>query len=452
VIQPREALAAALVLILVSGCEGDAIAHVEGSSAVQVQEADDYPHLIARIGLADDARGGDRWLGDGVELHQVVSDEDAWMEVVAQPGGGVRQVPGQPLPLQHSDRATLLIRAEDASADAPVEVELAFYDAAHGNRFWRPLSFEDSEWHELDIDLAHLRYDRGTIPRWEDVTSWGLVFRTAGTIAVRGLVLWQDGSNASPYLTDQDLRKNFPAPSQVRFSDRAPFVVLTDEPKLDLDNVLDALTEMDTRMRRRFPDMPTPDRPVPLLVFSTEEGYRSFWKRFAEQTGSGARPLPEDEGYTWMGIATAWYSDEYGPVRPTYVHEASHALLERSAGLAAQRSWLFEGLGVFDQLEVSRQDLRPVYSRGLRRTQLRMPLEELISGDPIPTSRYWQATLFMEWILVDPERTAALGAALEDMRQRGSADLRGLVVRHFGLDLPTFTANFWEWAAETYGR
>jgi hypothetical protein len=451
VISTREAAFAALALVWASGCEGDAVAHVQPASSAE-REAEDYPHLVARHGIAEDVHADDRWVGKGVALHRVSAEGDAWMEVAAEAGGGVRTFPKPRLPLARSDRATLLIRAEAATPEQPVEVELAFYDALRGNRFWRPLTLEDGEWQELDVDLAHLRYDRGAVPRWEDVTSWGLEFQTASTVDVRGLTLWQDGSNASPYLSERDLRSAFAAPSLVRVGDRAPFVVLTDDPRLDIDSVLEALIEMDTRMRGRFPDLPTPDRPVPLLVFSTEESYRTFWRQFAARAGARAGPLAEDEGYTWMGVATTYYSDEYGLVRPTYVHEASHALLERSLGLAAQRSWLFEGLGVFDQLEVSRQDLRFVYAQGLRRSDLKMPVDELVSGKPIPTSRYWQATLLMEWILVDAERTAALAAALEDMRRRGSADLRWLVSRHFDMDMATFTAEFWGWATDTYGR
>lgn len=418
----------------------------------ELRDTGAYPRLTCRAEVGGDVTTNDRWLGEGVELHPVELEGDAWMEVVASAGGGVRTFPAEPPPFERSDRATVHIRAEDASPEAPVEVELSFYDAARANRYWRPLVFDDSEWHELDIELPYLRYDRGSVPRWENVTSWGLVFRTAGTVAIRGMDLWQDHAAVSPYLGENELRRFFSSPSRVRVAERAPFVVLTDEPRVDLDGVLEALVEMDERTRRRFPDMPTPERPVPLLIFADEGNYRSFWRRFARRTGSRTRPLSEDQGYTWMGIATAWYSDTYGPVRPTYVHEASHALLERSLGLAAQRSWLFEGLGVFDQLEVSRQDLRKVYLEGLRRSDVKMPLGELLAGGPIPTSHYWQATLFLEWVLVDPERTAALAAAVEDMRRLGSTDLRWLLQRHFELDLPTLTASFWAWADDTYGR
>jgi hypothetical protein len=76
----------------------------------------------------------------------------------------------------------------------------------------------------------------------------------------------------------------------------------------------------------------------------------------------------------------------------------------------------------------------------------------LISGAPIPTSRYWQATLLLEWLLADPGRTAGLASAMEDMRLRGSADLGPLMERHFGIDLPEFSAAFWGWAWSTYAR
>src|SRR5690606_25584290 len=141
---------------------------------------------------------------------------------------------------------------------------------------------------------------------------------------------------------------------------RGSFVVLTDHVDLDLDATLASLVQMQRRTERLFPALPMPSQPVPLLVFSSERAYRAFWDDYGTKVGSRGRPLPEDHGYTWQGIATAWYTDAFGPVRPLYVHEASHAFIERTLGIDAQRSWLFEGLGNLEQLEVSGQDVAPV--------------------------------------------------------------------------------------------
>jgi hypothetical protein len=187
------------------------------------------------------------------------------------------------------------------------------------------------------------------------------------------------------------------------------------------------------------------------LVFADEREYRGFWDGFSARFGTRVVPRNEDEGFTWQGVATAWFSERYGPVRPTYVHEAHHALLERAYGLAAQRSWLFEGLANLEQLEISHQDLAGVYRRGLRRADKTSALAELLDGRAIRTDRYWQATLFAEWLGADPQRRAALDSALFEMAQRGSTDVRPVVRRHFGSDLDALGVAFWSWAWAMYG-
>jgi hypothetical protein len=233
--------------------------------------------------------------------------------------------------------------------------------------------------------------------------------------------------------------------------ERAPFVLVTDAPRLEADRVLAALATMHERTRALLPHMPVPTSAVPLLVFADEREYRWFWESFSARFGAHVVPHAEDEGFTWQGVATAWWNDRYGPVRPTYVHEAHHALLERAYGLAAQRSWLFEGLANLEQLEISQQELGAVYRRGLRRADKTTALPELLDGRPIRTDRYWQATLLAEWLVSDPQRRTALDSALFEMSQRGSADLRPLVRRHFGSDLDALGVAFWSWAWTTYG-
>jgi hypothetical protein len=228
--------------------------------------------------------------------------------------------------------------------------------------------------------------------------------------------------------------------------------VLTDARELDVDAVLVALDQMHVRTVARFPGLTLPEQSVPLLVFGSETAYRKFWAGFSADMGSRARPLAEDEGYTWLGVATAWYSNAYGAVRPVYVHEASHALIERALGLDAQRSWLFEGLGNVAQLDVSGQDIASVYRQGLMRSGVKMPVFEMLSGGAIPTTRYWQATLLMQFLLADAGRTHALAGALQDMRAAGSADLRPHLERHFGMDVPRFSAAFWAWAWSEFAR
>lgn len=437
-----------MVALLGAGCHGDGTAHARKAEADIVASPS---RLLVRQEYAGTV-AEDRWgLGGRVEIRDhAPPGEPGGVVVQAQVGGSVWSLPAVPMSYAQSDRVILQVRAQDVSPQAPLVVDLAFDDPKHRNRFWRRVEIVEPGWQMLSFPLSHFRYDRGNTPRWEDVTAWGLVFQTDGQLEIHSIELWQDGRNPSPYIEVDDLRMFFDDDGAVREARRGPFVVLTDAPALRMGPVLDALEAMYQRTRERFPNLVAPPDPIPLLIFADEAEYRRFWTSFSTQVGGHARPLTEDHGFTWMGIATTWYSGQYGPVRPVYVHEASHALLERALGLAAQRSWLFEGLGNLDQLAISNQDLRDVYREALARSDVKMTVGDLVSGDPIPTSRYWQATMFMEWIVSDPQRTAALASAMEAMRERGSTDLRPLLEEHFGLDMARLSASFWSWAWRTY--
>ena len=124
--------------------------------------------------------------------------------------------------------------------------------------------------------------------------------------------------------------------------------------------------------------------------------------------------------------------------RPTTQELGQHALLLVGSNVA--------------QLDVSGQDIASVYRQGLVRSGAKMPVFEMLAGGAIPTGRYWQATLLVQFLLADAGRTHALAAALHDMRAMGSADLRPHLERHFGMDVPRFSAAFWSWAWAEYAR
>lgn len=430
--------------LLATGCQ--AVAATPAERAISSS-----PKLLFREAMAEGTPS--RWLpGDGVVVRDSVGREDESFGIEAEAGGTVRALPLSTPGFERADRATIHVRVDAASTQSPLELELSFFDDSSGNRWWRTLTLDRAGWHAVDVPLSELRYDRGLTPKWENVGSWGVTFRTDGVVEFGDFELWQDGDRPTPYRTTDELRADFPDPASVREGVAGPFVVLTDERDLDMDAVLDALMRMHAQTYANFPSMPPPKRAIPLLVFASDEDYRAFWDRFGDRVGGRVRPKAQDQGYTWQGIAATTYSDEYGPVRPVYVHEASHALLEQALGLAAQGSWLYEGIGILAQLEVSKQDLSGVYRRGLARSDVKTPIFELVAGRPIATSRYWQAVLLVEWMLADPGRRAALDAALVDMRSQGSTDLRPLLERHFGLDMPRLSASFWAWAWSTYAK
>ncbi len=349
------------------------------------------------------------------------------------------------LPFALASRLVLNLRARGPGATR-VEVEL--FDDSVGTRRWHEIEVDDRG--SIEIPLVHFRHDRGRVPDLRRTTRWGLRFVDPGVIEIESFELWRDDDRTAEDRELDDLIATFPEPDRVRVFRRAPFVLVTDAETLAPAPVLDALERSYVHTRQLLPSMPVPSSSVPLLVFAEDAGYRGFWSRYSAARGAAVEPLREDDGFTWQGVATASFSRAYGEVRPTYVHEAHHALMERAWGLAAQRSWLFESLANVEQLAISRQDIRLVYRTGLRRGGQWTPIAELGSGAPIATKNYWQATLLMQWLVADATRRRALDSAVVEMAQLGSSDLRPLARRHFGRDIDALAVELWWWAWDEY--
>jgi hypothetical protein len=386
--------------------------------------------------------------GPGVTSSGLVASTDraepgAGLAIVAEPGGVLQMSTPLAEALPEASRLRLVVTTE-----APLRLEVEV-QGDRGPRLWRPVEL-DAGTHTLDVRFTDLRYDRGVAARVDDATRWGVRLPRGGAFELAAVELWRDDHGTSSDREIDALREDFDDPSRVVEHRRGSFVLLTDATELDPSLVLDALERTEHNARRLLPRMPTTPSPVPLLVFADAAEYRRFWSRFGARHGAEVGPRSEDEGLTWQGVATAVWSDQW-PVRPTFTHEAHHALLERSYRLSASRSWLFEGLAILEQLEISRQDLRPVYRKGLRRRQAAAYLEDLTDGAPIDTGQYWQAAMFVGWLTSDPGRLAALDAALVEMSARGDTNLNPVVPRYFGTDFRRLSVDFWSWAWLAYG-
>lgn len=364
--------------------------------------------------------------------------------LAAQPGGSLELSPEAAVPIGAASRLRLVV-----AAATPMRIEIGLGDASTGTRLYRPIDLVAGE-QVVDLRLVDLRYDRGVVPRLDRARSWSVRFVDGGEIELRAFELWRDDDLDAATREIDALREDFDDSSVVSTFHRGPFVILSDAPLLDPEAVFDALDRMHAQTRALLPNMPVATRPIPLLVFADDTQYIRFWRRFSARVGADIGPRKGDEGLAWLGVATATFSPEWS-VRPTFVHEAHHALLERSYGLSAGRSWILEGLAILAQLEVSEQDLAPVYRHGLQRRHAPESLQALTNGTPIDTSDYWQVALLAEWLTSDSGRRAALDAALSEMAARGDTDLRLVAPRYFGADLGVVTAEFWSWAWFAHG-
>lgn len=380
----------------------------------------------------------------GLTASTDLAQPGAGLSIVAEPGGFLQMTTPLGDALPEASRLRLVV-----TVAAPVRLEVEL-QGDRGPRLWRPVEL-DAGTHTVDVRFTDLRYDRGIAARVEDVRRWGLRLPRGGAFELAAVELWRDDQGSPALREVEALREDFDDPSRVTVHRRGSFVLLTDAASVDPSVVLDALERTEQNARRLLPRMPKATSPVPLLVFADDGEYRRFWSRFGARLGAEVGPRTEDEGLTWQGVATAVWSSEWPEVRPTFTHEAHHALLERSYRLSASRSWLFEGLAILEQLEISRQDLRPVFRKGLRRRHAAAYLEDLTDGAPIDTGQYWQAAMFVGWLTSDPGRLAALDAALVEMSARGDTNLNPVVPRYFGTDFRRLSVDFWSWAWLAYG-
>ncbi|QDV38232.1 hypothetical protein [Tautonia plasticadhaerens] len=369
------------------------------------------------------------------------------------PGASLRTRPIPDGPdLSRFDRAVVRVNARGASAEDPVVFEVHFYAAGRRAWRWRKVSLDRDGWQELRLPLAYFRPGGGTSPSWDEVDRLGFHLRTDAELVLDGLELVPgDSEDAAELSVDQLLRDAFGPEAETRVHRRGPFVVLTDSPDVPEAPLLDALEAMGRRTREEFPNLPEPTGPVWLLIFAEDDDYRAFWPRFARRFAGEMGP-PGSGGFTALGIASAsCLPDDPEAVRPVFVHEASHALMDRMLGVASEGNWLFEALGTRYQLDVSGQDLGPIVRQGLADPKARSPLEELLDGEPVPETRYWQVATVVDWLLDDPGRRAAFHLAVDAMRSRGSTDLRPLAPEFLGGDLDELEPEWLDWLRRSYG-
>jgi hypothetical protein len=307
------------------------------------------------------------------------------------------------------------------------------------------VEFERPGWREVDLPLDSFRTGGG-VPAWEEVDRLGFLFRTGGTLELDGIELRRGRAPDAAYLSTSELvREAFGGGRPARVLRRGPFVVSTDEPRLDGAKLLDALEAMYGRTRADLPGLPAPSHPAPLLIFAADRNYREFWPRFARRFG-GEAAAPGSGGFTALGVASASAAADPAAIRPVFVHEASHALAGPMLGLDNRGEWLLEGLATRYQLAFSGQDIGPIARAGLADARGRATFEDLLDGEPIPEARYWQAALVIDWMLADPGRRERFLAALGAMRRRGSTDLRPLARSHFGVALADLESSWLAWA------
>lgn len=282
--------------------------------------------------------------------------------------------------------------------------------------------------------------------------------RLALNLAALGLCLAlgsTDEPTASPPAELSKLaRLAFPAASGEHAAPSGAFVVMSDAPRLDRAALHSALADLQKHVARDFPAAASqPSQPVPLIIFAAKREYLAFWQRYAASRGVDLA-APASAGFTANGVATGYidpadrtFPDSASapsktPIRPVWIHEAAHALLERQVGIGSRNDWLSEGLATRCQLAFSGEDISDRVRRGVLNPRARTPLRKLLDGAPIPPDRYWQAASVVDFLLRDEESAAAFRVLVATIRGRDSSNIVDLLPQYVGYTVDELEAQW----------
>lgn len=344
----------------------------------------------------------------------------------------------------------LRVRSDSATPSEPTVLEVQFFTPSHG-WYWRRVDVRAGDFETIRVPLRWFRTSRDASPRWSEVDSLGIWFRNGGKVEIDDIKLIDGGrSNAAERSLDDIATEAFAAGTEPIRAERRGFVLMTDDPSLPVDAVLDAIDAMRASVKRDFPDHGPTWRPVVLLVFARDADYRSFWPRFAARFGSTIE-APTNDGFTSLGIASAASAPD-GRVRPVFVHEATHAYLEQVLRLDHTQNWLQEGLAVRYQAEFMREDFGPTMRRRLADPTAHPTLARLTNGNEIRGAEYAQAGSFIEWLFEDAKRAAGLRKAVTALAKAKSKStaLEPHAKECLGASLDELESQWMTWARTRY--
>jgi hypothetical protein len=200
----------------------------------------------------------------------------------------------------------------------------------------------------------------------------------------------------------------------VRVAEADGLLVATDATEgltdADLLKILGRMRQARALVRRVFGDAVRPVEgtyPPALLIFRENEDHVSFFRRLGEEWNAQIAP-PTHDGVTVHDIATSTFDPKQGANRPSYAHEAVHAVIGRDVRLAVGRnntSWLHEGFASYVQLcihpaSISRNPFpaefaKPVAPDG---STFFKPLSQLLAGR-VSTRNYAQLATVVAFLV-----------------------------------------------------
>lgn len=394
---------------------------------------------------------GDRWTasqGMFLERTNVPGDvrhegvNGRMLKVKAVAGGYFASKSDFPAP--HFDASFAVkfrMKASGASEEQPLVFEFQAYAKERKAWRWRKVSIDSTGWQTVELPTRYFRHSPAAYLSWENTRRFAFRFRNAGRIELDTIELVDAPVDTHPSTLSLEEISKLAFGNKGKIHRSGNFAILTDEPRLKPGETFAELNRMLNMFLTDFPGVKAPAQPIPLLIFSKESRYRAFWGELAQKFNSNTS-APTSGGYAMLGIAGSFYDPAQGSIRPVYIHEACHALIARTFGIASQGGWLQEGLANYYQLRWGKKDTG-VFAKNLLAKGRMVPLGKLLDGSTVELKNYAQVALFIEWILAS--RKERLLPAIRVMAKQGSTAFEPLAKVHFGGSLSRLEKEWIRW-------
>ena len=350
------------------------------------------------------------------------------------------------------------------TTDSVPTLEVRFLESDGLAQFWKRFKIEHIGWKQYRTTLRWMRWGKKRIPKWSQINRIAFWFRDPTDILIdeinvestprkqqSKLKLTELINTAFPEQSRDEIRLE-PSPDKQSHHSRLPHLIVTDSPFLNVEQLSEHLEKTHQFFHRQLPFVPRAASPVMLIVFSNEEDYRTFPHRLAAKLNSDGT-TPKAAGFTIHGIATSFWSEKFGTLRPVYTHEYVHALITKTLFLPSQGSWLHEGLASHVQIHFHPQpNLGDIVSEGIANPRLHLPLQALCNGKRISVNRYWQALTVVETLLSVDRYRQNLPRLLHAFQQFGSADLTSQLELAFPVSWKEFTDTWYRFCRKHYPR
>ncbi len=343
----------------------------------------------------------------------------------------------------------LWIHRPDTAAGTELVLEVGFHIERFPSRLWRKLPVDHTGWKAYRLPLKWFRKEGTLTPSWFDVSFMSVGFRTPGEVSLGAIKLLRSEKAHAPYMTGADWQ-SFVAETlpnlNTQLIETEQFIILAGDQQGDLDELAKKLKEADKAVRERFPSFfktPTQGQKPTLIITNEHEEYQRLVPKVAEAQMAGAA-APQAGGYSFDGYAFSSSGSEETPIRPVFIHEYIHALVELHARIPSRNGWLQEGVASLIQDDMFSVGLKGAIQNYLDGgSGVYLSPVSLLGMERVSLSSYWQAAALVDMLADHPSYEGSLDNVIAHSKETHEVKITD-IEKVFGVSKETFEADYIE--------